>query len=33
VVELVPGQDPQGLSANVVGRLICNAIGFALRAG
>jgi agmatinase len=33
VVELVPGQDPYGLSANVVGRLICNAIGFALRAG
>ena len=33
VVELVHGQDPHGLSANVVGRLICNAIGFALRAG
>jgi agmatinase len=33
VVELVPGQDPHGLSANVIGRLICNAIGFALRAG
>jgi agmatinase len=32
VVELVPGQDPYGLSANAVGRLICNAIGFALRA-
>jgi agmatinase len=32
VVELVPGQDPYGLSANVVGRLICNVIGFALRA-
>ena len=32
VVELVPGQDPYGHSANVVGRLICNAIGFALRA-
>jgi agmatinase len=32
VVELVPGQDPLGHSANVVGRLICNAIGFALRA-
>jgi agmatinase len=32
VVELVPGQDTDGLSANVVGRLICNAIGFALRA-
>ena len=33
VVELVPGEDPHGLSANVVGRLICNAIGFALRVG
>jgi agmatinase len=33
VVELVPGQDPAGLSANLVGRLICNAIGLALRAG
>lgn len=32
VVELVPGQDPHGLSANVVARLICNAIGCALRA-
>jgi agmatinase len=31
VVELVPGQDPLGLSANVVARLICNTIGFALR--
>jgi agmatinase len=33
VVELVPGQDPLGLSANVVARLICNVIGCALRAG
>jgi agmatinase len=31
VVELVPGQDPFGHSANAVGRLICNAVGFALR--
>jgi agmatinase len=31
-VELVPGQDSNGQSANAVGRLICNAIGFALRA-
>lgn len=33
VVELVPQQDPHGHSANVVGRLICNAVGRALRAG
>jgi agmatinase len=33
VVELVPGQDPVGLSANVIGRLICNTIGLAFRSG
>ncbi len=31
LVELVPARDPCGLSANVAGRLICNAIGHAAR--
>lgn len=31
VVELVPGRDPHGLSAIVAARLICNAIGAAVR--
>ncbi len=31
VVELVPGRDPYGLSANAAGRLICNLIGTVCR--